>query len=39
MLREKGIRNPVVISKVLRISGRLLSKSVRSTVNEMRIML
>jgi hypothetical protein len=38
MLRDKGIRNPVVISKVLRISGRLLSKTVRSTVDENYVM-
>jgi hypothetical protein len=38
MLREKGIRNPVVISKVLRISGRLLSKTVRGTVDENYVM-
>jgi hypothetical protein len=38
MLRDKGVRNPVVISKVLRISGRLLSKTVRSTVDENYVM-
>jgi hypothetical protein len=34
MLRDKGIRDPVVISRVLRISGRSLSKTVRGAVNE-----
>jgi hypothetical protein len=34
MLRWRGIRDPVIISKVLRISGRLLSKTIGGAVDE-----